>query len=129
MGSDVDARGGIRYVTKSIVSTAFSERIVPCELNARRKKRRRDARKRTMSALGVRGTACQREMSAFQRSDGINPPYEIELAPLTVYIVHEMVQASVPRGIFDWRDVVATLAAGRAATSSHRPVRKRVETR
>jgi hypothetical protein len=40
-----------------------------------RKKRRRDARKRILSALGVRGTVCQREMSAFQRTDGTYPPY------------------------------------------------------
>ena len=41
-----------------------------------RRNRRSDARKRTVSALGVRGRAFQREISAVQWSDEISPPYE-----------------------------------------------------
>jgi hypothetical protein len=61
-------------ILSSLLSTAFSERIAPLELGARRKKRRRDARKGTMSALGVTGIAYLKEMSGFQRTDGKNPP-------------------------------------------------------
>jgi hypothetical protein len=65
-------------ISFSFLCTAFSERIICLELNTLRKKRRRDARKRTMSALGVRGElAYQREISAVQRIDGISPPYGV----------------------------------------------------
>jgi hypothetical protein len=51
--------------------------MVFLELKGLKRNRRRDARKETMSALGVRGIACQREISAVQGSDGINPPYGV----------------------------------------------------
>jgi hypothetical protein len=78
-------------ISSSFLSTAFSERIAPFDLIARRKKRRRDARKRTLSALGVRGVACQREMSAFQRSDGITPPSTYNACRLVIQNVNELV--------------------------------------
>jgi ArsR family transcriptional regulator len=67
-----------KRISFSFRSTAFSERITRFDPKARRKKRRRDARKRIMSALGLRGSAWQREMTAFQRSDGISPPYALD---------------------------------------------------
>jgi len=55
-------------------SLTFEEGGMLIEAHALRRRRRRKAKKRSMSALGVRGTAYQREISAVQGSDGISPP-------------------------------------------------------
>jgi hypothetical protein len=47
------------------LSTAFSERIVFLGLNTLRMNRRRDARKRIISALGVRGMLSREKYRLF----------------------------------------------------------------
>jgi hypothetical protein len=65
------------------LSAAFSERIGLFDLKALRKKRRRKVKKSTMPSLEVGGNVLQSEISAVQRSDGISPPYGMELAPFS----------------------------------------------
>jgi hypothetical protein len=64
-----------RRISFSFLSTAISETIVLLDLKTWRKTWSRGAKKSTMSALEMEGSAFQSEISAHQRLDGISPPH------------------------------------------------------
>jgi hypothetical protein len=70
-----------KRISFSFQSTAFSERMLFLELNRLRTNRRRDARKRTMSALGVRGLLAREK---YRRFKGLMEPVPLSSCSLNL---------------------------------------------